>query len=131
VIKNRQKHVALRAQAHMKRGVEEQHEFMTKAATHFEDAGREFMHSAAEKTQNMLTVMTPSGLHDAEGFMGDLVQGVIRTNLRLAQEMFQVRSPQAFIELQMRFMQEYFEAFQQGAAAMMRVAGLPAKPSAV
>jgi hypothetical protein len=93
---------------------------------HYDDAGLALRLLVCIGTQGV-----PSGLHDAEGFMGDLVQGVIRTNLRLAQEMFQVRSPQAFIELQMRFMQEYFEAFQQGAAAMMRVAGLPAKPSAV
>ena len=61
------------------------------------------------------------GLLDLQACMTGLLQGVIHTNLRLAQEIFLAQSPRAFAELQQRFLHEYFDAFEQGAAALMHV----------
>ena len=66
-------------------------------------------------------VHTQGGLADLQASMSGLLEGVIRTNLRLAQEIFMAQTPRAFAELQQRFLLEYFNAFQQGAAALMRV----------
>ena len=47
---------------------------------------------------------------------------VIRTNLRIAQEIFLVESPRAMVELQQRFTRDYFEAYHRGISALIRVA---------
>jgi hypothetical protein len=64
--------------------------------------------------------MAQGGAQDLQGFLNGLVEGVIRTNLRLAQEIFLVESPRAFVELQQRFVYDYLEAFQQGVSALIR-----------
>jgi hypothetical protein len=106
----------------MTRTAEGQREAMDNAAEQFGEASRNFAHGNAEKMHTLLTFATTAhgGLHDLQECLTSLVEGVVRTNLRLAQEMFLVESPRAFAELQQRFLREYFDAFQQGAAALMR-----------
>jgi hypothetical protein len=106
----------------MTRGAAEERQFMTKAAGQSEEANRGWARDAAEKTQTMLASMANAqgGFQDLQTCMSGLVEGVVRTNLRLAQEMFLVRSPHAFVELQRRFLHEYFDAFQEGTAALIR-----------
>lgn len=114
----------------MTRGAEEQREFAHDAAEKFGEAGRTLAQSSAEKMHTLLTFAGSAGLQDMQACMTSLVEGVVRTNLRLAQEMFLVESPRAFLELQQRFMREYFDAFQQGAAALIRATTSSGKEAA-
>lgn len=101
---------------------DEQRQVMTEAADRFEEASRELSDGAVEKFNMTLPfVHTQGGLADLQASMSGLLEGVIRTNLRLAQEIFVAQTPRAFAELQQQFLLEYFNAFQQGAAALMRV----------
>jgi hypothetical protein len=106
----------------MTRTAEEQREAMTDAAEQFGEASRTFAHGNAENMHRLLTFAGTAhgGLHDLQECLTGLVEGVVRTNLRLAQEMFLVESPRAFAELQQRFLREYFDAFEKGAAALIR-----------
>jgi hypothetical protein len=62
------------------------------------------------------------GLRELQSCLTNLVDGVIRTNLRIAQEILLVESPRAMVELQQRFLRDYFSAYERGVAALMRVA---------
>jgi hypothetical protein len=103
---------------------DEQQASMSNAAARFEDAYRILAHDTPDETHMTLTFMAgPHGeLRDLQAYMSGLVEGVVRTNLRQARELFLADSPRAFIELQQRFMQEYFQAFQQGTEALIRAA---------
>jgi hypothetical protein len=102
---------------------EEQRRFMSKAAEFFKEANRGLGHGAVEETQMTLTFMAGQGdLRDLQACMSKLIESVIRTNLRQAQELFLVDSPSAFIELHQRFMREYFQTIQQGIEALIRAA---------
>jgi hypothetical protein len=113
----------------MTQGAEGQREFVRNAAEQFGDASRSFADGNAEKMHTLLTFASSveGGFQDLQECLAGLVEGVVRTNLRLAQEMFLVESPRAFAELQQRFMREYFDAFEQGAAALIRATSHPVK----
>jgi hypothetical protein len=112
----------------MTRGADQQREFIAKSAQQFEDANRKFVDGTPEKAQELLVLPNPmtAGLQNMQHSMVILVEGVVRTNLRLAQEVFLVESPRAFLELQQRFLTEYFEAFQKGVAVLTGAADRPA-----
>jgi hypothetical protein len=98
---------------------EERRHLRASAVEQFDAADRGFADTDSHMT---LTFMAPESLKDLQSFMAGLVEGVVRTNLRLARDMFQVQSPVAFAELYQRFMVEYFAAFQLGATALARAA---------
>jgi hypothetical protein len=83
----------------------------------------------AEQVHALLSLASTAqgGFQDLRECLSGLVDGVIRTNLLLAQQIFLVESPRAFAELQQRFIQEYFEAFEKGSAALIHAVGHPAK----
>ena len=58
------------------------------------------------------------GLRDLQQTMAGLVEGVVRTNLRAAQELFRQNDPMSAAELRQRFMREYMDALLQGGAAL-------------
>jgi hypothetical protein len=60
------------------------------------------------------------GLRDVQQALGGLVDGVVRTNLRAAQELVRLADPGAVIELQHRFAREYLDALLEGQAALLR-----------
>jgi hypothetical protein len=78
--------------------------------------------NSAEKMRTLVTFagMAQGGAQDLQGCLNGLVAGEMRTNLRLAQEIFLVESPRAFAELQQRFMHDYFAAVHQGISALIR-----------
>jgi hypothetical protein len=112
------------------RTAEEQRQAMTDAAEQFGEANRTFAHGNAENIHRLLTFASTAhgGLHDLQECLTGLVEGVVRTNLRLAQEMFLVESPRAFAELQQRFLREYFDSFEQRAAALIRATSRVEEP---
>jgi hypothetical protein len=111
----------------MTRNAEGQREAMNEAAARFEDASHKLGQGNAEKMHAMMTFagMVQTGAHDLQSCLSGVVEGVIRTNLRLAQEIFLVESPRAFVELHQRFVREYFDTFQQGVSALMRATEQP------
>jgi hypothetical protein len=107
----------------MAQGLEKRREFVRDAAGQFGEASRGFVEDSAAKPDSLLRFAgcAHGGPENLQGFLAGLVEGVVRTNLRLAQELLLVESPGAFIELQQRFMREYFDAFQHGADALIRI----------
>jgi hypothetical protein len=49
-----------------------------------------------------------------------LVEGVVRTNLRVAQELFHLANPAPFVELQQRFAREYTDTLLRNSATLVR-----------
>ena len=60
------------------------------------------------------------GLRDFQQGMAGLVEGVVRTNLRIAQEMFRPARPAPLVGLQQRFAREYTDTLLQNSAALVR-----------
>jgi CBS domain-containing protein len=60
------------------------------------------------------------GLQEMQDAMGQLMNGVMRTNLRVTQEMFRRANPGAVFELQGSFMRQYLETLVEGGATVLR-----------
>jgi hypothetical protein len=93
------------------------------AAWGFEEAGRMMAgaaNGAAEDVPRLLALpdAAEGGLRDLRQNMAGLVEGVVRTNLRMAQELFRRNDPASVAELQRRFLREYMDALLQGGAAL-------------
>lgn len=104
---------------------EGQREFAHEAAEQFEEVSRKVTQAAHSTSEDMRAFMAlPSaangGLHDLQQSMTGLIEGVVRTNLRAAQELFRLANPAAFVELQQRFAREYMDALMQGTATLVR-----------
>ena len=68
----------------------------------------------------MMPRTTGGGLQDMQDAMSQLMNGVMRTNLRMTQEMFRRTNPGAVVELQGSFMRDYLETLVEGGATMLR-----------
>jgi hypothetical protein len=49
-----------------------------------------------------------------------LIEGITRTNLRAAQELFQLGNPSRYVELQNRFMHQYLDTLIENSVALVR-----------
>jgi hypothetical protein len=49
-----------------------------------------------------------------------LVEGVVQTNLHVAQELFRLANPAPVVELQQRFAREYTDTLLQNSATLVR-----------
>jgi hypothetical protein len=76
----------------------------------------------AEKLRTLLTLPAAAegGLQDIGHSVVGLVDGVMRTNLSLMEEMLQVKTPRAYVELQQRFIREYLDGLLQGMTLLVR-----------
>lgn len=95
------------------------------AAERFQDVTRVVTETAQGTAEDMRTLLTlPSvadrGLQDLNQGVTQLVEGVVQTNLRATQELFQLANPAPFVELQQRFVREYISAMLEGSAAIVR-----------
>ena len=104
---------------------ESQREFMQRATQRFEEVSRKVVDAAQGNSEKVRTLMAlPSaaqgGLQEMQQSMTSLVEGVLRTNLRATQELFQLANPSAYIELQQRFVHEYLDALTHGVATLVR-----------
>src|SRR5918997_5047962 len=68
----------------------------------------------------MLPNAAEGGLRDLQQAMVGLVEGVVQTNLRVAQEVFRLANPAPIVELQQRFAREYTDALLQNGATLVR-----------
>jgi hypothetical protein len=60
------------------------------------------------------------GLRDLQQGMTGLFEGVVQTNLRVAQELFRLANPAPIVELQQRFVREYTDTLVQNSATVVR-----------
>lgn len=103
--------------------VDAQQRMAEDAARKFEAAGRKMAGAAEGTTGDGSRLMAmpnaaEGGLRDLQQNMAGLVEGVVRTNLRMAQELFRRNDPASVAELRQRFMREYTDALLQGGAAL-------------
>jgi hypothetical protein len=104
---------------------ESQREFLQNTTQQFEAVSRKLAEVAQSNTENLRTLMTlpntaRGGLQDLQQGVAGLVEGVVRTNLRATQELFQLANPAAFVELQQRFVREYLNTLMQGTVEVVR-----------
>jgi hypothetical protein len=93
------------------------------AALRFEEARRKTAGATGGNTADPFGLLAmpnaaEGGVRDLQQSMAGLVEGVVRTNLRMAQELFRRDDPASVAALQQRFMREYMDALLQGSAAL-------------
>ncbi|MDQ2741067.1 MAG: phasin family protein [Chloroflexota bacterium] len=113
----------------LRRGVqavaESQHQILQNAAEQFEQVNHKVAQAFEGTTENVRTLMglpnaANGGLQDLQQSMTGLIEGVVRTNLQMTQELFRLANPSAFIELQQRFVRDYLDALIEGSATLIR-----------
>ena len=105
--------------------VESQRQIAQDAAERFEEVSRKVAEATRGTSENMRRLMTlpnaaEGGLRDIQQGMTGLFEGVVRTNLRVAQELFRLANPAPFVELQQRFTREYTDALVRNGATLVR-----------
>lgn len=104
---------------------ESQRQIAQDAAQKFEEVSRKMARAAQGTTEDVRRFMAlpnaaEGGLRDLQQSMTGLVEGVVQTNLRVAQEMLRLSNPAAVVELQQRFIREYLDTLMQGSATLVR-----------
>ena len=104
---------------------EAQRQIVQDAAQRVEEVSRKVAEAAQGTTENIRCLMAlpnaaEGGLRDLQQGMAGLVEGVTRTNLRAAQELFRLANPAPIVELQQRFVREYTDTLLQNSATLAR-----------
>jgi hypothetical protein len=102
-----------------------QREMVQQAAGRFEEVSHKVAEATQRNSEDLRAFMSlpnaaQGGLHDLQQSVAGLVEGVVRTNLRATQELFQLANPAAYIELQQRFAREFLDTLMQGTATLVR-----------
>ena len=105
--------------------VESQRQIAQDAAQRFEEVSRKVADAAKGTTENLRQLMAlpnaaEGGLRDMQQGMAGLVEGVVQTNLRAAQELFRLANPAPLVELQQRFAREYTDTMLRNGATLIR-----------
>jgi hypothetical protein len=95
------------------------------AAQRFEEVSHKVAEAARGTTENVRQLMAlpnaaEGGLRDLQQGMAGLVEGVVQTNLRAAQELFRLANPAPLVELQQRFAREYTDTLLRNSATLVR-----------
>src|SRR5215203_7418029 len=104
---------------------EAQRQIAQDAAQRFEEVSRKVAEAARGTTENVRQLMAlpnaaQGGLRDLQQGVTGLVEGVVQTNLRAAQELFRLANPAPVVELQQRFAREYTDTLLQNSAVLVR-----------
>ena len=104
---------------------ETQRQIVQDAAQRMEEVSRKVAEAARGTTENVRRLMAlpnaaEGGLRDLQQGVTGLVEGVVQTNLRAAQELFRLANPAPFVELQQRFAREYTDTLLQNSATLAR-----------
>jgi hypothetical protein len=105
--------------------VESQRQIAQDAAERFEEVSRKVAEAARGTTENVRRLMVlpnaaEGGLRDLQQGVTGLVEGVVQTNLRAAQELFRLANPAPVVELQQRFAREYTDTLLRNSATLVR-----------
>ena len=104
---------------------ESQRRIVQDAAERFEEVSRKIAEATQGTTENVrrlfaLPNAAEGGLRDIQQGVVGLVEGVVQTNLRVAQELFRLSNPAPFVELQQRFVREYTDTLVRNGATLVR-----------
>jgi hypothetical protein len=102
-----------------------QRQIVQDAAQRVEEVSRKVAEAARGTSENVRQLMAlpnaaEGGLRDLQQGVTSLVEGVVQTNLRAAQELFRLANPAPIVELQQRFAREYTETLIQNSATLVR-----------
>ncbi len=105
--------------------VESQRQIVQDAAQRFEEVSRKIAQATQGTTENVRRLMAlpnaaEGGLRDLQQGVTGLVEGVVQTNLRVAQEVFRLANPVPFVEFQQRFAREYTDTLVRNSATLVR-----------
>ncbi len=105
--------------------VESQRQIAQDAAQRFEEVSRKMADAARGTTENVRQLMSlpnaaEGGLRDMQQGVTGLVEGMVQTNLRAAQEVFRLANPAPLVELQQRFAREYTDTLLRNSATLVR-----------
>ena len=94
------------------------------AAERFEEVSRRMAEAAQGTTETLrrlwsLPNAAEGGLRDFQQGVAGLIQGVVETNLRAAQEVFRLANPAPLVELQQRFAREYTDTLLQNSTTLV------------
>jgi CBS domain len=70
----------------------------------------------------LLPRLAGGGMQEAQQAMAALLDGVLRTNLRMARDIARMADPTSVLDMQRRFMREHLEAMMEGSARILRAA---------
>jgi hypothetical protein len=104
---------------------ESQRRIVQDAAERFEEVSRKIAEATQGTTENARRLMAlpnaaEGGLRDLQQGVVGLVEGVVQTNLRVAQELFRLSNPAPIVELQQRFVREYTDTLVRNGATLVR-----------
>ena len=104
---------------------ESQRRIVQDAAERFEEVSRKIAEATQGTTENVRRLIAlpnaaEGGLRDLQQGVVGLVEGVVQTNLRVAQELFRLSNPAPFVELQQRFVREYTDTLVRNSATLVR-----------
>ncbi|MBL6082251.1 phasin family protein [Belnapia sp. T18] len=102
-----------------------QRQITQEAAQRFEEVSRKVAEAARGTSENVRQLMAlpnaaEGGLRDLQQGMAGLLEGVMQTNLRAAQELFRLANPAPIVELQQRFVREYTDTVLRNTATLVR-----------
>jgi hypothetical protein len=105
--------------------VESQRQIAQDAAQRFEEVSRKIAEATQGTTENVRRLMAlpnaaEGGLRDLQQGVTGLFEGVVQTNLRVAQELFRLANPAPLVELQQRFAREYTDTMLRNSATLVR-----------
>ena len=102
-----------------------QRQIVQDAAQRFQEMSRKVAEAAQGTTENVRRLMVlphaaEGGLRDLQQGVAGLVEGMVQTNLRVAQELFRLSNPAPIVELQQRFAREYTDTLLRNSATLVR-----------
>ena len=105
-----------------------------RAADGAEEAGRGLAGMAEEAAAGMRSLAAaanadPRDPQDSQQAVSRLVRAVMETNMRFADELLRRTGPSAVVDLQRRFLREYFDALARGGTLMLHAAQQAAEQS--
>ncbi len=95
------------------------------AATQLEDLAERMATAVQDSARDLramfaLPAVSRDGMQDMRDGIGGLVEGMMRTNMRMVQELFRMASPTQAIDMQRRLGTEYLETLLESSAILLR-----------
>ncbi|HJU19893.1 MAG TPA: phasin family protein [Stellaceae bacterium] len=104
---------------------ESQQHIIQNAAEQFEQLSHKVAQAVQGTSEDVRSLMVlpgaaQGGLQDLQRGVAGLIEGIVRTNLRATQELFQLANPGAFVELQHRFVRQYLDTLIENSVTLVR-----------
>lgn len=111
-----------------------QEQVLHQAAREVQMTGRGLAEMAEETAEGIRSLMampgfSGDGMRDAQQAVSRLMDGVVATNLRLTRELMRRTGPSAFIELQRRFIRDWFDALAESGTVLLHATRQAAEES--